>query len=57
MEDILLRPVHWTAAVPATLRQIGVADLLSPDERSRLRVLRHGAHDGTVRQRDKAFHW
>ena len=30
MEDILLRPVHWTAAVPATLRQIGVADLLSP---------------------------
>ena len=30
MEDILLRPVHWTVALPATLRQIGVADLLSP---------------------------
>ena len=30
MEDILLRPVHWTTALPATLRQIGVADLLSP---------------------------
>ena len=30
VEDVLLRPVHWTAALPATLRQIGVADLLSP---------------------------
>ena len=30
MEDVLLRPVHWTAALPASLRQIGVADLLSP---------------------------
>ena len=29
-EDLLLRPVDWTAALPATLRQIGVADLLSP---------------------------
>ena len=30
VEDLLLRPVHWTMAFPATLRQIGVADLLSP---------------------------
>ena len=30
MEDVLLRPVQWTAALPATLRQIGVADLLNP---------------------------
>ena len=30
MEDILLRPVDWTADLPATLRQVGVADLLSP---------------------------
>ena len=30
MEDILLRPVDWTADLPATLRQIGVADLLIP---------------------------
>ena len=30
VEDFLLRPVHWTAALPATLRQIGVADLLTP---------------------------
>ena len=30
VEDFLLRPVHWTAALPATLRRIGVADLLSP---------------------------
>ncbi len=30
VEDVLLHPVHWTAALPATLRQIGVADLLSP---------------------------
>ena len=52
VEDVLLRPVHWTAALPATLRQIGVADLLSPI-RSRLRVLRHGAHDGASRQRGK----
>ena len=30
VEHVLLRPVHWTAALPATLRQIGVADLLRP---------------------------
>ena len=30
MEDILLRPVHWTVVLPARLRQTGVADLLSP---------------------------
>ena len=30
VEDVLLRPVQWTTALPATLRQIGVADLLSP---------------------------
>ena len=30
VEDVLLRPVDWTAALPATLRQIGVADVLSP---------------------------
>ena len=30
LEDLLLRPVHWTAALPATLRQTGVADLLRP---------------------------
>lgn len=28
--DVLHRPVHWTTALPATLRRIGVADLLSP---------------------------
>ena len=30
MEDVLLRPIDWTAALPATLRRIGVADLLIP---------------------------
>ena len=30
VEDFLLHPVQWTAALPATLRQIGVADLLIP---------------------------
>ena len=30
MEDVLFRPIHWTTALPATLRQVGVADLLSP---------------------------
>ena len=30
MEHVLRCPVDWTAALPATLRQIGVADLLSP---------------------------
>ena len=30
MEDVLLRPVHWPAGLPATLRQVGVADLLRP---------------------------
>ena len=28
VQDVLVRPVHWTAVLPATLRQIGVADLL-----------------------------
>ena len=30
VEDVLLRPAHWTSALPAALQQIGVADLLSP---------------------------
>ena len=30
MEDILLRPIDWTADLPATLRQIGVGDLVNP---------------------------
>ena len=30
MEDVLLRPVHWTTGLPVSLRQIGVADFLSP---------------------------
>lgn len=30
VEHFLLRPVHWTAALPAALREVGVADLLSP---------------------------
>lgn len=30
MEHALLCPVDWTAALPATLRRTGVADLLSP---------------------------
>ncbi len=30
VEDVLLHPAHWTAALPAALRQVGVADLLSP---------------------------
>ncbi len=30
VEDILLHPVYWTAALPATLRQIGVTDFLGP---------------------------
>ena len=30
LEDSLLRPVHWTEALPAALRQIGVDDLLMP---------------------------
>ena len=28
LEDILLRPLHWTPALPAELRQVGVSDLL-----------------------------
>ncbi len=28
VQDVLVRPGHWTAVLPATLRQIGVADLL-----------------------------
>ena len=30
VEDGLLHPAHWSAALPAALRQVGVADLLSP---------------------------
>lgn len=30
LNDILLRPVHWTEALPVALRQIGVDDLLVP---------------------------
>ena len=30
LEYVPQRPVHWTAALPAALRQIGVADILSP---------------------------
>lgn len=30
MEDVLRRPVDWTAVLPASLRGIGVADLLRP---------------------------
>ena len=30
LDDILLRPVHWTEALPVALRQIGVGDLLMP---------------------------
>ena len=30
LEDVLLRPVHWTADLPTALRQVGVADLLIP---------------------------
>ena len=30
VEDILLHPLYWTAALPVTLRQIGVTNLLSP---------------------------
>ena len=30
LQDVLLHPVQWTAALPATLRQVGVADLLIP---------------------------
>lgn len=30
LEDGLLHPAHWSAALPAALRQVGVADLLSP---------------------------
>ena len=36
VEDILLHPVYWTAALPATLRQIGVTDFLSHEIRSQL---------------------
>ena len=28
--DVLLRPVQWTVALPVTLREIGIADLLRP---------------------------
>ena len=30
LEDVLRRPIQWTADLPVTLRQIGVTDLLSP---------------------------
>ena len=30
VEDVLLRPLQWSTALPATLRQVGVVDLLSP---------------------------
>ena len=30
LQDVLLHPVHWTAALPAALRQVGVSDLLIP---------------------------
>ena len=30
LEDVLLRPVHWTEALPIALRQIGVDDILMP---------------------------
>ena len=50
LEDILLRPVHWTEALPATLRQIGVADLLSPlgldfESYGTARVMARAAHE------------
>ena len=30
LENVLQRPVHWSPALPATLRRIGIDDLLSP---------------------------
>ncbi len=30
LEEILLRPVHWTPALPAELQQVGATDLLIP---------------------------